>query len=139
MNIAVRYHTRGGNTQKVADAIATAVGVTAQTCAEAISSPVDVLFLGGSVYGFGQDDEIKKFITDLNSSSIKAVALFGTSAIVKSGNQEMKKLLNQKGIKVLDKDFHCYGAFTLMHRGHPNADDLQRAGNFAKAVLPKTS
>lgn len=35
---------------------------------------------------------------------MKNVALFGTSAIVKSGNPEMAKLLKEKGISVLEND-----------------------------------
>ena len=34
MNIAVRYYSRGGNTKKIAEAIAKAVGVEAKTVSE---------------------------------------------------------------------------------------------------------
>ncbi|MDR2909578.1 MAG: flavodoxin [Oscillospiraceae bacterium] len=131
MNIAVRYHTRGGNTKKVAEAIARAVGAAAGDCDVPIAGPVDLLFLGGSVYGFGLDDAVKNFIARLNPSEVKAVALFGTSAIVKTGNRDMAKLLRERGIAVLGKDFYCRGEFTVMHRGRPDAGDLSRAAEFA--------
>ncbi len=135
MNIAVRYYSRGGNTKKVADAIAEAVGVKAKDCSVTIDEPVDLLFIGGSVYGFGLDDRIKAFIAGLNQEQTKNAALFGTSAIVKTGNQDMRKMLNEKGIPVVQHDFHCNGAFTVMHRGRPNNRDLEQAAAFALAVL----
>jgi len=135
MNIEVRYHSRSGNTKKVADAIAKAAGVQAKDCSIAIKETVDLLFLGGSVYAFGLDDNTKNYINDLNTEYVKSVALFGTSAIVKTGNQEMAKLLRDKGITVMQRNFHCYGGFTVLHRGHPNAEDLKQAAAFALAAL----
>ncbi len=135
MNIAVRYYSRGGNTKKVAEAIAKAAGVKEGDCSEAISETVDLLFLGGSVYGFGLDENTKKYIESLNPSYVKNVTLFGTSAIVKSGNGEMAKLLAQKGINVIDKNFYCRGKFTMMHKGRPNQDDLNKAATFASEVI----
>lgn len=45
MKTAIRYFTRSGNTKKLADAIAGAVGVPALTVAEPLREPVDTLFL----------------------------------------------------------------------------------------------
>jgi flavodoxin len=55
MKIAVRYFSRGGNTKKLADAIANAVGVTAETTDVPLTEDVDILFLGSSVYAYGVD------------------------------------------------------------------------------------
>lgn len=134
MHVEVRYFSRSGNTKKVAEAIAKAVGATAQADTVPVLESTDLLFLGGSVYGFGLDDHTKNCIERLHADSVKAVAVFGTSAIVKSGNEDMKKLLRAKGIHVLDEDFYCRGAFTVMHRGHPDAGDLELAAAFAKLV-----
>ena len=46
MKIAVRYFSRGGNTKKLADAIAKAVGVDAETTSVPLTEDVDILFLG---------------------------------------------------------------------------------------------
>ena len=62
MNIEVRYYSRGGNTKKIAEAIAGAVGVEAKTVAEPLTGDVDILFLGSAPYAFDVDDEVKKFI-----------------------------------------------------------------------------
>lgn len=135
MNIAVRYHSRGGNTKKLADAIAQASGVQAGDCSVPISEAVDLLFLGASVYGFGLDDATKDFILGLSPDKVKCVALFGTSAIVKTGNQDMAKRLREKGISVAGQDFYCRGAFAVLHRGRPNEEDLKCAAEFAEALI----
>lgn len=137
MNIEIRYHSRGGNTKKLAEAISSALKVEAKSCSTPINEPVDILFLGGSVYGFGLDDATKKFIAGLDSKDVKDVALFGTSAISKSGNKEMTKLLKEKGISVLEPSFYCRGEFTLMHKGHPNEEDLKKVKDFALNICEK--
>lgn len=135
MNIMVRYYSRGGNTKKVAQAIAKAIDVQAKDCSAAIAAPVDLLFLGSSVYGFGLDDTTKNYILALDPAQVKAVALFGTSAIVKTGNQEMAKLLGEKGITILAQSFYCRGAFAFMHKGRPNDTDLKKAADFALTTV----
>lgn len=137
MNVAVRYFTKSGNTAKVAEAIAKSAGAEAQLISEPVVTPVDILFLGGSVYAFGVDESIKTFIENLDASLIKAVSVFSTSAIVKSANPEMEKLLENKGIKVLRPGFYCRGSYIFMHKGRPNAQDLQDAAGFARKTIQK--
>lgn len=83
MKIAVRYYTKGGNTKKLADAIAKAVGVDAKTVAEPLSEDVDILFLGSSVYAAWVDSSVKSFINGINVK-IGKVVNFSTAAILKS-------------------------------------------------------
>ena len=139
MNVAVRYYSRGGNTKKIAEAIAEATGVEAKDCSAPVAEAVDWLFLGGSVYAFGLDDHTKNFITGLDPEKIKNVALFGTSAIVRTGNQGMAKLLHNKGIPVSMLRFDCPGAFLFMHSGRPNTGDLIKAADFAADVVKQWS
>lgn len=135
MTIEVRYYSRGGNTRKVAQAIAKAAGVKALDCSIPITKPVDLLFIGGSVYGFGLDDVTKSFISNLDPSLVKNAAVFGTSAIVKKGNSEITALLKDKNIPVLSESFYCRGEFTIMHKGHPNSKDLANAEKFALSAV----
>lgn len=132
MNTAVRYFTRGGNTKKLADAIASQVGVKAQDCSVPFTEPVDLLFLGGSVYWGGIDKNLKQFIEKLEPSKVKCVAVFGTSAIKSEPDKEIEKLLQNKGISVSKHSFHCRGEFSAVHKGHPDSDDLTQAAAFAK-------
>ena len=55
MKIAVRYYTKTGNTKRLAEAIAEAVGVKALPISEPVTEQTDILFLGNSYYAFSID------------------------------------------------------------------------------------
>ena len=55
MEIQVRYFSKSGNTKKIADAIASEVGVEAKSITNGTIGDTDILFLGGSVYWAGVD------------------------------------------------------------------------------------
>ena len=82
MKIAVRYFTRGGNTKKLAEAVAAAVGVKAEPVSVLLEEDVDILFLGSSVYAYGVDDAVKVFIDGIQVRIGKVVS-FSTAAIIK--------------------------------------------------------
>lgn len=139
MNIEVRYFTRSGNTKKLADAIGNAVNAPAKSIEEPINGPVDLLFLGGSVYAAGIDKSLRSFIETLKPELIKKVAVFSTAAIIPSAYPEIKKCLKAQSISVDEREFHCRGKFTLMHRDRPNRQDLDTAVAFAKGILATES
>lgn len=135
MTTAVRYVTRGGNTKKLADAIAAEAGVEAKDCSVPLTGPVDLLFLGGSVYWGGIDKKLKQFIDQLDPAMVKCVATFGTAALKKEPDREIEQRLQARGIPVASHSFHCRGEFAAVHRGHPDSRDLQQAAAFAKTAL----
>jgi len=134
MHVAVRYYTRSGNTKKLADAIAQAVGVTAEDTAHKLTEDVDVLFLGSSVYAAGVDESVKKFIDGIDVKVGKVVN-FSTAALLKGTAKQVKKLLDAKNIPMSDQEFNCRGSFGPMHKGKPDANDLKAAAEFAKAQV----
>ena len=134
MKIAIRYYTRSGNTKKLADAIAEAIGVEAKTTAEPLTEDVDILFLGSSVYAYGVDDEVKKFIKGIDVKVGKVVN-FSTAAIIKSTYKQVAKLLAEKNIPFAKEEFACRGSFSVMHKGKPDADDCKAAADFAKKIV----
>ncbi len=81
MTATVRYYTRSGNTKKVADAIAKAVGCEDKEIPAPVEEPVDILFLGASVYWGGIASEVKDYIQSLDKSMIGKVVVFSTSAL----------------------------------------------------------
>lgn len=133
MKVEIRYYTRGGNTKKLADAISQAIGVEAKTTDEPLSEDVDILFLGSSVYAYGVDDEVKKFINGINVKVGKVVN-FSTAALIKSTYKQIAKLLAEKQIPLAEEEFACKGSFAMMHKGRPNEDDCKAAADFAKKV-----
>ena len=134
MKVAIRYYTRGGNTKKLADAISEAIGVEAKTTAEPLTEDVDILFLGSSVYAYGVDDEVKKFISEINVKVGKVVN-FSTAALIKSTYKQVAKLLAEKNIPLAEEEFACKGSFAKMHKGKPDADDCKAAAAFAKKIV----
>ena len=134
MKIAIRYYSRGGNTKKLADAIAEAIGVEAKTTAEPLTEDVDILFLGSSVYAYGVDDDVKKFINGINVKVGKVVN-FSTAALIKSTYKQIAKLLKEKNIPFAEEEFACKGSFGMIHKGKPDAEDCKAAAAFAKKIL----
>lgn len=131
MKTAVRYFSRGGNTQKLANAIAGAVGVEALDVSIPLNEKVDALFLGSSVYAGGVDEAVKIFIRE-NSAKIGKIYNFSTAALASSTYKQVEKLASECGVEMAREEFRCRGSFAIMHRGRPNAVDLSRAAEFAK-------
>lgn len=134
MKIAVRYYTRGGNTKKLADAIAKAVGVDAETTSVPLTEDVDILFLGSSVYANGVDDAVKEFVRGIGVK-VGMVVNFSTAALVRSSYKQVARLLEEKHIPFAKEEFYCRGSFAVMHRGRPNADDCGAAAEFARKIV----
>lgn len=65
MNIQVRYLSKTGNTEKIANAIAEELNVGARNILNEIPEDTDILFLGCAIYGFGIDEQIKEFIKNI--------------------------------------------------------------------------
>lgn len=134
MKTAIRYYSRGGNTEKLAKAISEAIGVEALTTDVPLTEDVDILFLGSSVYAYGVDDNIKNFIANIGVNVGKVVN-FSTAALVKSTYKQVGKLLEDKGIPQAKEEFYCRGSFGPMHKGRPDADDLKAAKEFAEKIV----
>lgn len=134
MNIAVRYFSRSGNTKRVAQAIADAVCAEALDVSVPLTEKTDILFLGSAVYAGGVDDGVKQFLA-LNKDNIGTIFNFSTAAVASSTYKQVQKLAEEHSIAIAEKEFHCRGAFAIMHSSRPNAEDLKAAADFARAVI----
>ncbi|MCC8195513.1 MAG: flavodoxin [Ruminococcus sp.] len=135
LKVAVRYFSKSGHTKKVAEAIAGALNCTAMPTSVPVDADVDLLFLGASVYWGGISSDVKKFIDELDKDRIGKVVVFSTSALAERAYPQIKQRLQDKGIRVEERNFYCRGEFTALHKGHPNDDDLKAAKKFACAVV----
>ena len=133
MRVAVRYYSRGGNTEKLAKAIAEAIGVEAKTVAEPLEERTDFLFLGSSVYAAGMDESVKRFVVD-NQNKIGKLYNFSTAALLSSTYKQMRKLAEECDVDLSELEFHCRGSFGPMHKGRPNEQDLEAARAFAQRI-----
>ena len=105
MKVSVRFYTRSGNTEKLAEAIAKAIGVSAENVSVPLEDKVAVLFLGCSYYAFDVDENVKKFIKE-NRDKIGKIICFGTSAMMKSVYKPMKKVAEECDVAIEMEDFH---------------------------------
>ncbi|MBR4894808.1 MAG: flavodoxin family protein [Clostridiales bacterium] len=134
MKCAVRYYTKTGNTKKLAEAIAAALGVEALPISEPVDEPVDLLFLGNSYYAFTIDPEVRAFIRSLDKDKVGRLVNFGSAAMLNSTWKKVKAEADKVGIPMHEKEFHCRGEFKGVHKGKPDADDLTAAAAFAKSL-----
>lgn len=135
MKVAVRYYTKTGNTKKLAEAVAAAVGAEALPISTPVSEPVDILFLGNSYYAFSIDPEVKKYVRSLDKSKIGKIVNFGSAAMLNSTYKKVKAEADAVGIPMDEREFHCRGEFKGVHKGRPNAEDLKTAADFAKKII----
>ena len=137
MKIAVRYYTKTGNTKRLAEAVAQAVGMEALPISSPVTEQVDVLFLGNSYYAFSIDPEVRSFIRSLDKSMIGKIVNFGSAAMLNSTYKKVKAEADKVGIPMDAREFHCKGEFKGLHKGKPDAEDLSAAAAFAKSVVSK--
>ena len=137
MKIAVRYYTKTGNTERIAKAVAEAVGVKAEPISVPVDEEVDILFLGNSYYAFSIDPEVRDFIGSLDKSKVGKIVNFGSAAMLNSTWKKVKAEADKAGIPMDNREFHCKGEFKGLHKGRPNADDIKAAADFAKKIADK--
>ena len=132
----VIYFSRGGNTKKLADAIAGEFNTRPQDVKEAkIGADTGILFLGSGCYGGRPGPEMLKFIEG-NDFNGRGVALFGTAGGgVGKQFDPMENALRIKGAHVRGKHCSKGQAWLVMNRGHPNAQDLDDAKKFARDMI----
>ena len=135
MNVAVRYYTKGGNTRRLAEAVAGAVGVEALPISEPVSEPVDLLFLGNSYYAFTIDPEVRRFVESLSKEKVGKIVNFGSAAMMNSTWKKVKAVADKVGISMDEREFHCKGEFKGLHKGKPDESDLVAAAAFAKKIV----
>jgi flavodoxin I len=131
----VLYYSIGGNTKKLADAIAKELKASAEDVRiSTLNSGAAIVFLGTGCYGGKPGRDISKFIASGDFQGRK-VALFGTSGGGTGQEvQVMAGALKGKGANVIGS-YHCQGqTFLLINRGHPNAADIAAARNFAREM-----
>ena len=134
MKYAIRYYSRTGHTKKVAEAMAEIIGVEAKPISEKIEEDVDTLFLGSAFYAASLDENIKKFIEDLDVN-VGEIVNFSTATLLGSTYSQISKIAKEKNITMNPKEFHCKGAFGAIFKNRPNENDLEKAKIFAKEII----
>ena len=135
MKVAVRYYTKSGNTKRLAEAVAKAIGAEALPISTPVTEAVDILFLGNSYYAFSIDPEVRDFVRTLDRSKVGKIVNFGSAAMLNSTWKKVKAEADKAGIAMDEREFHCKGEFKGMHKGRPNEADLKAAAEFAAKIV----
>jgi flavodoxin I len=135
MNIALVYFSRGGNTRKIALAIAEELKINPIDVKKETpdASNADMLIVGSGTYGGKPGKEMVAYLENLKPVKDKHAACFSSCAGDASKTLEaMKNILTGKGYVIVDC-FSCFGKFAwLSKRGHPSDEELKQAKEFAK-------
>lgn len=132
MKTAVAYYSKTGNTRKIAEAMAESVGTHAiDVSINDLVEPLDLLFVGGAVYGGKLDEALVSFIKSLTPEKIKRVAVFSTYFTIETASKMIEKLLAEQNVAVADECFSCKGRFLLFSRKLPGSEDIGNAKRYA--------
>jgi flavodoxin len=139
VKVELVYFSRGGNTRKIAEAMAEELGITAMDVMKAQPdvSDVDLLVVGSGTYGSKPGKEMVAYLENLKPVEGKKAACFSSCA---SGDASktlnaMKDILSGKGYSTVDC-FSCLGKWLmgLSRRGHPSDEEIAQAREFAKKL-----
>ncbi len=136
-DVSVIVYSRGGNTRRLADAIAGELDVKAVDVKAVKLGDAKVIFLGTGTYGGKPGKEMLDFIEG-NDFTGRKVAIFYTSANPHGHTglvDTMTTALKNKGAAV-PGIYHAPGKFIIfMNRGRPNDEDIAGARKFARDML----
>ena len=107
MNVKVVYYSQSGNTEAIANEIASELAVPAYTIDEmpAAALDCDVLFLGGAPYLNALAKELREYANAIPAGKVGRVVLFTTSGVSRRTILALRKILLRKGILVDCKHF----------------------------------
>ena len=129
--LGIVYATKTRHSKKIAEAIGKTLNIKAENVSgRPVPGDVDLLFIVGGIYGGKSLPELLKFVKSLDAGKIKRAALVTSCASKKQGQDSIRKLLQAKGIEVMD-EIICQGSFLFIGFGHPNKTDIQEAVDFA--------
>lgn len=134
MQSEIRYFTKTGHTQKLAEAAAETLGIKALTIDVPVMDRVEVLYFGSAVYAAVVDPKVKQFIANIDPKLVGRVVCFSSAAILPGNYRQVKKLFEERGIQVDEREFHCRGSFMALHKGRPNQDDVDNFKNWIKSL-----
>lgn len=132
MKVAIRYYSRGGHVEAMAEALSRGTGVEAISIDEPgaeITEHVDLLFIGGALYNFQLDPLFKEYLSEIPGDLIDEVVCFGSSWLTRRPIYLMQDYFKAKGIKINKQ--------AIYSRNRPNDDLLGVIEYFAKNEMTR--
>ena len=152
MRTAVVYKSiHHGNTRRVAEAMAAALGAelyTVEEAAELDARQFDLVGLGSGIYFYRHHRELRRLVANWPKVPARAFVFStaGMSSLATWWHGSLVRLLRRRGSEVIG-EFSCPGFDTFgplwliggVHRGRPSEQDLARAAKYAKGLLSSES
>ena len=153
--VVFSYHH--GNTEKIANACAKALGAEVRTPQQVKPEEIaeyDLVGFGSGIYSATFDPSVLDLADRLPDAAGKKAFLFSTYGapafianreFIEKNHQQIREKLKAKGYSV-SGEFGCAGwntnsflrFFGGLNKGRPNAEDLRNAEEFARSVKGKT-
>lgn len=68
----------------------------------------------------------------LDKKLVGKLVNFGSAAMLNSTYKKIKAEADKVGVPMDEREFHCRGEFKGIHKGKPDAKDLENAAAFAR-------
>ena len=148
MKTIVLYSTRSGNTEKVAQAIASELNcpifkITGSFDSSKINlDNYDLAFVGTGIYKGQPSSDMLNYLNGLTMQTRRKFALFitcfgwGKNIVDKNVIDTIGAALEAKGQKMLSNRFSFFGGgLGFVKRGHPDAVELAAAKKWARETV----
>lgn len=148
--IVYSYHHK--NTLKIAQALADILAAEVKSPDQVDPQSVpnyDLIGFGSGIYGESHHKSMLALADNVPIVQDRPVFIFSTAALTgqekaHKDHATIREKLQSKGYRILD-EFQCKGFntnsfmrfFGGMNKGRPNAEDLQKATNFAQDLIQK--
>jgi flavodoxin len=144
MNVLIIYKSyHRMNTEKVAEAMAGVMNATLRKVddmdpAEDLSG-YDLIGFGSGIYGGKPHKSLMRLVENLPLQN-RNVFIFSTAGGPQQKyHQGLRELLASRGCRIAG-EFQCPGVFgpmwfSLVNKGHPDEQDLERAREFARGLM----
>ena len=131
MKLAIRYFTKSkkGNTKKIADFVSEKLKVEALDVTHKLDEKVETLLLINAMYAANIDREVKEFL-EKNKDNIGTLVNINSSASGASTYKVVKKVCDENGINISDKEFHTVASWIFINKGRPNEEDFKKLEEF---------
>ena len=145
MKTLVLYSTKTGNTQKIAQAIASEINAEIiQVANPAPTSDVDLteydlIFVGTGIRAGNPFPELVSYLNTIDLQEPKTFAIFLTWGGAGKTNEKVsgkiRTILESKNQNVLDGFFSSYGKWNMRKSSRPNENDITAAKTWAQDTI----
>ena len=133
MKSAVRYCSRTGKTELVAEAIANGLQSSAVSVRDdnsPVEQKVDILFIGAALHSNDIDRAAKSFIYHMSLDNVSSCVVFSTSCFTRRAISVLRKHLYRKGV-VIEKTYNVWH----LPFCKPSKSALKKAEKFARKYI----